>query len=297
MRVHGLLAWAAVCLVLHVGPARTPAGERAGNEHAKQDAKQDAKPRLHHLDIRVTRGDWANAPPDNIKKTCESAAMELWRYFPGRRLHPIRISRSHEGPIVLFERLPGGEYQVRLDSQGTYWAQFSFQFAHEFCHVLCNYRAGPQPNKWFEESVCETASLFVLRRMAETWKTSPPYPNWKDFAPHLKDYADKRIQEVHLPAGTTLAQWYRQHARQLGAGSCQRDLNRVVAAALLPLLESQPQHWEAVAYLNAGKSYPGQSFQEYLEDWEYYVPDKHKPFVRRIMRLFEVDQYGAKRPS
>ena len=285
MRFESLLACAAFSWVLHVGPASTLAGEHEGQS------------RLHALDIRVAGGDWGNAPPKNIEGVCESAAMELWRYFPGRRLHPIRISRSHKGPIVLFDRLAKGEYQVRLDSEGTHWAQFAFQFAHEFCHILCSYRAGEQPNKWFEESICEMASLFALRKMARTWKVSPPYPNWKDFAPHLKDYADKRIEEVHLPADTTLAQWYRRHAQELYSNACREDLNRVVAGALLPLFEQEPQRWEAVAYLNAGKSFPGQSFKEYMEDWEYHVPKRHKEFVRRIARLFNVDEHGAARPA
>ena len=52
-----------------------------------------------------------------------------------------------------------------------------------------------------------------------------------------------------------------------------------------------------VAYLNAGKSFPGQSFKEYLEDWDYHVPQRHKNLIREIARLFEVDEHGPARPA
>jgi hypothetical protein len=232
---------------------------------------------------------WGGSRAADIQKLCHSAAEELWRHFPGRPLHPIVITRSHTGPIVLDQRLENGEYQVRLDSQDNRWAQFTYQFAHEFGHIVCNYRSGEQPNKWFEEALCELASLFVLRRMAETWQISAPYPNWKDYAPHLKEYADQLIAKSQLPAEKGLADWYRDHAVQLRASSNQREMNRVAAVALLPLFEAKPRHWEAVGYLNAGRAYPNQSFQEYLQDWQYFAPDTHKGFVSEIAALFEIE--------
>ena len=232
------------------------------------------------------KGNW-EADLRDVEKVLYSAAGELWTLFPDRRLAPILV-QPKGGPIVLFERGPAGEYRVRLDTGRLYWAQYAFQFAHEFCHILCGYVDEDTSNKWFEESLCETASLFVLRRMAKTWKTAPPYPHWKDFAPHLEEYARDRLDEVHLPAGTTLAEWYRRHADQLRKAPCQRDLNRVVASALLPLLEKHPDHWEAATWLNAGASKEPRPFERYLADWRAHCPDKHKPFVSRIAKQFGV---------
>ena len=57
------------------------------------------------------------------------------------------------------------------------WAKFGYQFSHEFCHVLSNYEnLKANPNNWFHEAICELASVFTLRRMAERWPTHPPYP-------------------------------------------------------------------------------------------------------------------------
>ncbi|MCP6756902.1 hypothetical protein NL533_35270, partial [Klebsiella pneumoniae] len=79
------------------------------------------------------------------------------------------------------QRNDAREIVLKLDTSNTFWSQYAYQFAHEFCHVLCGYREDDPGTQWFEETLCETASLFVLRAMAREWKTAPPYPHWKDY--------------------------------------------------------------------------------------------------------------------
>ncbi|MEA3368409.1 MAG: hypothetical protein U9R68_09885, partial [Planctomycetota bacterium] len=143
-------------------------------------------------------------------------------------------------------------------------------------------------NKWFEESVCETASLFALRRMAEVWKTDPPYPNWRDYAPHLREYAGNRTKDARLPADTTLADWYARHADHLRKEACDRPKNEIVAGALLPLFEEKPARWAAVQYLNAAAKPEPRSFGQYLAAWHANCPAAHRPFVRRVADLFGI---------
>lgn len=239
------------------------------------------------LEIRLNeQADWG-CPLEDARRVCAAAAGELWRYFPGRRLPPIQVD-PRGGPIVLFNRSPRGEIRVRLDVHGTYWAQMTYQFSHEFCHILCNYRDNPNPNKWFEEAVCETASLFVLRRSAETWKSRPPYPNWKDYAGALGRYAEERIEKARLPAGTTLAAWYRTHAETLARNPTNRDLNTTAATELLSLFEESPGHWEAVGALNSGDFDALTTFRQYLESWLRHAGEPHETFIRRLASKFEI---------
>ena len=133
----------------------------------------------------------AVAHSEDVRRVLQSTAEQFWPYFPDRTLPPILVE-PQGGPIVLFQRRPQGEYQVRLNTGNMLWAQHAFQFAHEFTHILCNYDATPHRNKWFEESLCELGSLFALRRMAEVWTVQPPYPNWKSYAKALGDYAGER---------------------------------------------------------------------------------------------------------
>lgn len=241
------------------------------------------------LSIRVSPGGWGDASARDIQKVLLSAGGELWRFFPDRKLAPIVVRHSSSGPISLYQRGPGGEYTIKLDVEGRHWAQFAYQFAHEFCHVLSNYSAkSGREHRWFDETLCETASAFAIRRMAVTWKTSPPYANWKSYAPSLRKYADDLLRKgPRLPAGTTLARWYRDNEPSLKKSPSIRDRNKVAAYELLSVFESSPAGWEAVGYLNMGDpSASGGSFGRYLAEWRKRCPEKHRQFVGRIMELF-----------
>ena len=258
------------------------AGKQTTPPTQREPKKQQA------LEIQILAGDWGTAPAPNIQAVCRSAAQAIRKYVPDQNIDPISVRQSPQGPVVIYGTGSAGERRVLLNVKGTYWAQFAFQFAHEFCHILCNYREAQNPNLWFEESLCETASLFALRQMAETWKTNPPYTNWKSYASALDDYANDRLKNVQ-PQGMRLAEWYRQHAEALRRTGTDRAKNQVVAAALLELLEDSPQDWPAVTHLNRWDKNQSLAFSDYLLDWYRRVPDKHKPFVAKVGELFDIE--------
>jgi hypothetical protein len=233
-------------------------------------------------DIRPADDGWG-AERATVKKVLDAAASELWKHFPGRDLKPILVE-AQGGPITLHQRGPSGEYQVKLSTGGTAWCQYTFQFAHEFCHILCGYDQDPLKHRWFEEAVCELASLYVLRRSSETWKTKAPFDHWKLYAPELAKYADGHMKDFVLPKGKTLAAWYKENAAALTANPVDRDRNNVAAVALLPFFEKEPEHWEAVSWLNSEAFTEKATFEEYLAAWRKHSPKKHKPFIQSIAK-------------
>ena len=237
----------------------------------------------------VIPGGWGDAGAADILAVCRSAASELTVLFPNRELEPISIRHDMaQGPMVIFGKGSNGERRVLLNVKDTHWSQFSYQLAHEVCHILCNYRDGNRANLWFEESLCETASLFALRRMSDTWKTKPPYPNWKSYADKLNDYAEQRLKNTEKLEGLTVAQWYQRNEPELRKNGTNRDKNQVAAAALLPLLEKNPKAWQAVSYLNQWDAKKELSFSEYIRDWHERVPKELKPFVEEVGGTFGI---------
>jgi hypothetical protein len=263
----GLLAG---CILLAAGPA-----------WAKEPAK------AHELVIKPNPEARWGGPIEDVRRVLHSSAEQLWQYYPDRTLNPILVE-PQGGPIVLLRRGPQGEYQVRLATGDMLWAQHAFQFAHEFTHILCNYDENQHRNRWFEESLCELGSLFALRRMSEVWAENPPYPNWKSYAKPLGDYAEERIEKARLPKGKTLAAWFRAEAEHLYANATLRDKNTIVAVALLPLFEREPQHWEAVSYLNVRKPPQDQTFAEFLAKWQALSPPQHRAFIAKIGKSFGI---------
>ncbi len=238
------------------------------------------------LQLNVSKTAWGEADQHDVEAVLRSTGRELLQYFPGAKLEPINV--IHGGPITLFERSREGAIIVKLDCADSYWSQYAFQFGHELCHILCRFAEHERSNLWFEESLCETSSLFVLRRMSQTWKSDAPYKSWRCTAPHLAAYAQERIGKRHLPEGKTLAAWYAENAEALAKNGEDRDKNRVVAAALLPLFEAEPTHWSAVWHLNDAWPEGKQTFGDYLQRWQDQCNPEDRPFVARVAREFGV---------
>jgi len=163
--------------------------------------------------IRVEANGFEASQPD-IAAVCLSAVGELQRFCPELPTENVVIVRGTKGPITLFQRNDQREVVVRLDTHKTFWSQYSYQVAHEFGHVHCGFQPGPTHNQWFEESVCETASLFCLRAMAKSWRTKPPYPHWASYAPSLPGQRDRARVERGRRAGA--AALPRREAEPLG---------------------------------------------------------------------------------
>ncbi len=233
--------------------------------------------------LQADKTGWGDAGHADVVKVLRSACDSIYAHFPdGSLREPIRVRRGDGGPITLFRRNLRGEVVVLLDTGDRFWCQYAYQMAHEFCHILCGFRKGGRRNLWFEESLCEMASLFAMRSMAESWKTAPPYPNWKGYSKSIRDYVSEVEGRYHLPADTTLAAYYAEHARALAANPTDRDRNGRVALALLPLFEKEPHHWPAVAYLNRGRGKDDLPFPEHLENWHGQAPAEHRPFIKKV---------------
>jgi len=233
-----------------------------------------------------------DASQRDIRAVLDSTGRELWRYFPDYEIEPLVVTRGRQGPITLFRRNDRGEIVVKLDTGETYWCQYAYQFAHEFCHVLCGFDDDYAGNKWFEETVCETASLFAMRAMARAWKDDPPYSHWRDYRDALRSYADNVQRERHEVFPLVrhgLPEFYRLHRETLAANSCQRDLNGAMSLVMLQLFEQEPTRWEAVRWLNSAPSPQGQTFQQYLKQWHSAVPPRHREFVRQVAELYGIE--------
>ncbi len=244
--------------------------------------------------IRVVGQNWGDVSEPDIQAVLSSTADTLWEHAQPEVLRPIITMRSKEGPIVLFKRGTKGEYFVKLNTGDRYWCQYAFQFAHEFGHILCRYKDGDATNKWFEETICEVASLFALRAMANVWQDYPPYPNWSGYSKHLELYATERIEKYKLPPDTRLPDFLAKNVVYLKSNATDRTRNAGVAIELLPIFEKHPEGWKAVHYLNESVWEEEQDFPTYLRNWYRHTPDELKPFVQLVGEEFGISVEAVK---
>ena len=241
------------------------------------------------MEISVSNSGWGAAQPIDVVVLLADVASHLSRLLVEPVVEQIKVvpvSGPETVPRTLYRCGTSGPITIQLTASDRKWAKFSYQFAHEFCHVLSDYeRLGENPNNWFHEALCELASVFTLRRMAERWPTQPPYANWTDYAPALSDYADDLLADENhqLPEGLTLATWLRMHETELRQDPYIRDKNAVVAYQLLPLFEADPSGWNAV------RSMPSSTgiLTEYLADWHERVQLSDRSFVKRVIGAFQ----------
>ena len=232
-----------------------------------------------------------NNSAGDIKKLCDSAGRELWKHFPDYKIEKFVIKRGNGGPITLYSRNDKGEIVIRLDTGNTLWCQYAYQFAHEFCHVLSGFEEDDPGNRWFEETLAETASIYAMRAMARAWKTDPPYSHWNNYRDALRDYSDKVIRKwsmIHEIYEKGLAVFYQTHKTRLTKEPCDRELNGAMAQVFLKLFEEDPSRWGSVRWLNSTPSPKGETFQQYLTKWRNAAPEKHKPFITKVAGLYGV---------
>ena len=218
--------------------------------------------------LTVVNGNWGRVSLASILAVLESAFRMLTSAFSARPDAPIHISRwQQEYPMVVFGQRP---YQILLSTGDTYWSQYVFQFSHELCHVLTGFeRYREHRHKWFEESLCELASLYVLHRLADDWKRQPPPAVYRaaEFAPHHRTYARDREQQHMASVGDDLPTWFAENIGELEANRCDRDRTGIVAAALRPRFTQEPSLWEACRQLNRWDPNGDETFGGYLDSW------------------------------
>jgi hypothetical protein len=230
-----------------------------------------AKKTAHVSDvvIQVAESGWGDANVADVQSVLESVVdNELSGVAIGNTA--IRVQHGTE-PLTAFERDPSGAFVVSLAVEGRQWAQFAYQFSHELCHVISlNQRSVETSTDWFEESMCEAVSLETVRRMAVTWKTKPPYPNWKPYATALDDYWHEIVSRPtrQLPANDTVSNWYVCRASVFASNASDREANGVIANQLLKTLRSQPKAVQTLLSMNQTKIDQKRSMVKFVDNWQ-----------------------------
>ena len=144
------------------------------------------------------------------------------------------------------------------------------------------------PHRWFLEALADASLLIALRQISETWKDRPPYRSWRKHAAGIRRKADEMMLTAMLPPGTTLAEWYKENEPLLQEDPTNQAMVRIVAVALLPLCEENPDSWRAATEVLDGDM-TQETFAEYLRFWHARVPEQHQQFVRRLAEEFGLE--------
>ena len=144
---------------------------------------------------------------------------------------------------------------ISLSAKDDYWSQYVYQFAHEYCHYIIGSpmftRQGgaKESSFWFEESICELASCYFLKKTCSSWKMSD-LDQIRSFAEDHCKYYENHVEEI-TTIDIPLSQWIRDNIESLKE-TCVDDNRKsysVIAKSLLPLFLEHPNLWKILPYL------------------------------------------------
>ena len=131
-------------------------------------------------------------------------------------------------------------------------------------------------HKWFEESLCELASLFVLYRLAMVWKEHPPAEiiDAVEFAPHFRAYAyDAAAKYPRICSGGS-QKWLSENIDSLEAYPYERKLNGTIAVLLLDRFLEDSSLWRDCGWLDHWDPSANETFRDYLDSWAALLHEK-----------------------
>jgi hypothetical protein len=217
--------------------------------------------------LTVEEGNWGRASIRAIHGVLASAAKVLLDAYGRMPDAPLRVARWSRVPRVFYDHRP---YQIRLSARDTYWCKYVYQFSHELCHVMTNFDCHRRRrHRWFDESLCELASLFVLQRLATVWIEEPPAAvgGATAYARHFASYAAETAEQYAHLRREDLPRWLRDNAASLDRSRYLRRLNGTVAVALLKPFLEEPSLWRDCRSLNRWNPATDATFAEYLDSW------------------------------
>ena len=129
-----------------------------------------------------------------------------------------------------------------------------------------------EPSQWIEEALVEAFTLRGLGRLAESWKTNPPFPGDNQFGEGIAKYRQnitRRYNKLAAAQGLTAdpATWFGNHRKEIEVPA----LNPFAQAASLRILAEYEQAPDCVEALGALNRWPGRTgvpIEEYFQQWE-----------------------------
>lgn len=161
------------------------------------------------------------------------------------------------------------------------WNQAAYQFSHELCHFMIpnnvtdNYR-------WFEESICETASLYFLRLLTHLWLNNNVNLKTTDGALYAYLFTEYAENASHKAVPFNLHDV--SAIDGLKADCYQRDKNCYIANLILPIFNKHPNLWKSVPYLSSVSS--SENILEMFYEWGQVSPRVCKSGIDEIIDLF-----------
>ena len=235
---------------------------------------------------------WGTAVPGDITAILESCINTLTSHQDSRQLPKVNVDVDHityDAASVARASVdpiwyPGD--RIYLNCTDMHWCKYIYQFSHELCHHIISKPSIIIDNfGWLEESLCELASLFVLKKSIKGWEKFPPYPNWAEYSKVINIYFNDIITNKKYDINQPFKLWLQGHLADLYGQRYDRIKNTIIARALLKVFFDDPSLWQCVQYYKGVNCALGgiTTLNDFLNAWRAVLPNNLKKKFEKIV--------------
>ncbi len=230
--------------------------------------------------------------PTDIKQlffTINSVAHIFLAFFPSFDPTRWKICFSDQYTNPLCDR---SNKQIIITSPPGDWNRVAYQFSHELCHAVIPSDV-PDKFRWFEESICEMASYYVLPEVGKYWRSSGNFfkyyesktKNKQFYFYTFSQYVKKDKQKaIPFPVDKLFSNEYRHLLESMTINPEQRGYNAQVAQTLLSVFNQHPDTWHFIQFLPKMDS--SLSFREAIKGLFSLTPEDSHPGLNLILETF-----------
>lgn len=164
--------------------------------------------------------------------------------------HTIVIDPKFETPQILRDK-----NRIEIAIEPKYYCQFAYQYCHELCHLMIENEVYSD-YRWFEESICELASLYFLPLIGEDWlkrNINCYLDDGRPYALYFNQYAEDTKRNIHKFNLQELSNPNSEISLLLKQDPYCREHNRYVANRLMPYFKSTVTLWPLVPGISSIK--------------------------------------------
>jgi len=246
-----------------------------------------------HKHFNLVSSSWGSGQPQDIAALLDSVITDFYSNLDIGKIPTMPVlvlsTLTRNPPTSNPEIIKTGNLVlIYLSTQDLLWSQYSYQFSHELCHYVIDIDFPPKNGRfgWFEESLCELASLFTLNKMSITWQTNPPYASWTWYSASLKTYVDDLTSKSENTIAKRTNEWLAKNLTELYKDRYKRAENLIIAVKLLPFFTATPDLWKTIQFIKEIAITDDMTFELYLSEWKKLIPASLHLSFDDIIKLF-----------
>lgn len=248
----------------------------------------EATNKLINVNTYLVKDGWGDCQIDDLALILNGVIYKYQHIIDKSRYtkDTCRIQPREDHPFCF--NIMNGFQGIELSAKDRNYCQYVYQFAHEYCHFLVN-----RDNKgertgayWFEETICELASIYMLRLMEKQWETTPPYKIWQSYYTSYKEYADEIINRASNKIDKPLREWISERLELLHGPEYQREIYTAIAVNIMDIFFENPNLWNIITYIKEVDRLEYTTFENFIKSLYAILPDDLKmPFKKLMDRL------------